>query len=138
MTPDPRLFTLAEAEALLPTITPILEEIRAARRALGQAEGEIARQLKPVRGNGHHVDAGAVQRLREEAARAASRLEANGGQLAALGVELKDPESGLVDFRSDRDGRIVYLCWRLGEPRIDWWHELEAGFAGRQPLERDD
>src|SRR4051794_422450 len=104
MPPEPRLFTIAEAEALLPTITPILEEIRAARRALGQAESEIARKLKPVRGNGHHVDAEAVRRLREEAARAASRLQASAGQLAALEIELKDPETGLVDFRSDRDG----------------------------------
>jgi hypothetical protein len=51
-----------------------------------------------------------------------------------MGVELKDIEEGLVDFRSMRDGRIVYLCWRQGEDTIAFWHELDAGFAGRQPL----
>ena len=50
-------------------------------------------------------------------------------------VFLKDPRTGLVDFRSVRDGRVVYLCWRLGEDRIRYWHDLDAGFAGRQPLD---
>ncbi|HEY3109828.1 MAG TPA: DUF2203 domain-containing protein [Chloroflexota bacterium] len=134
----PRLFTLAEAEALLPTVIPILEAIRDARRELSQAEEEIGRRLAPLRGNGHRVGSEALQRLRREAARAAQALQARASELEALDVELKDPDSGLIDFRSDRDGRVVYLCWRLGEPRIDWWHELEAGFAGRQPLARDD
>src|SRR5262245_33878949 len=126
MPSEPRLFTLAEAEALLPTIGPILEAIRAERRALGQAEGQVARQLGVVRGNGHPGGAGACGRRREEAPGAARRLQASADELAALGVELKDPETGLVDFRAEREGRVVYLCWRLGEPRIDWWHELEA------------
>jgi hypothetical protein len=51
-----------------------------------------------------------------------------------LGVELKDPAMGLIDFLALRDGREVYLCWRLGETAIDYWHETDTGFAGRQPL----
>lgn len=134
----PRLFTLAEAEALLPTVIPILEAIRDARRELSQAEEEIGRRLASVRGNGHHVDSEALQRLRGAVGRAARLLQGRTAELDALDVELKDPDSGLIDFRSDREGRVVYLCWRLGEPRIDWWHELEAGFGGRQPLARDE
>jgi len=133
-----RLFTLAEAEALLPSVVPILEAVRAARQELAAAEAEVERRLAPLRGNGHHVDSDALQKLREGAAGAARALQARAAELEALGVELKDPETGLIDFRSDRHGRVVYLCWRLGEPRIDWWHELDAGFAGRQPLERGD
>jgi hypothetical protein len=133
-----RLFTLAEAEALLPTVIPILEAIRDARQELSRSEGEIGRRLAPVRGNGHHVDADELKRLRDGVAGAARTLRARAAELEALDVELKDPDRGLIDFRADRDGRVVYLCWRLGEPRIDWWHELEAGFAGRQPLARDD
>jgi hypothetical protein len=136
--PQPRLFTLAEAEALLPTVAPILEAIRDAGRELRTVEGEIGTRLAPVRGNGHHVDEGAVRRLRERAARAAAVLRRRAAELGALGVELKDPDTGLIDFRAERAGRVVYLCWRLGEPRIDWWHDLDTGFAGRQPLERDD
>jgi hypothetical protein len=49
-------------------------------------------------------------------------------------VEIKDPYTGLVDFPCRQDNREVYLCWKLGEDKLDWWHEIDAGFAGRQPL----
>ena len=55
-------------------------------------------------------------------------------QITALGVEIKDINTGLVDFRARRDGREVYLCWRYDEPEVAHWHDLDAGFAGRQPL----
>ena len=55
-------------------------------------------------------------------------------ELDGLGVQLKDIDQGLVDFPSRRDGRVVYLCWRLGEETIAWWHDVDTGFAGRQPL----
>jgi hypothetical protein len=55
-------------------------------------------------------------------------------ELDGIGVQLKRIDDGLVDFPSERDGRVVNLCWRLGEDTIAWWHELDAGFAGRQPL----
>jgi hypothetical protein len=55
-------------------------------------------------------------------------------ELAAVGCELKDWATGLVDFPSERDGRPICLCWRLGEPRVAWWHELQAGYAGRLPI----
>jgi hypothetical protein len=54
--------------------------------------------------------------------------------LAERGILLKDPENGLVDFPGDREGRTVYLCWRLGEDRVGWYHEVTSGFAGRRPL----
>jgi hypothetical protein len=62
-------------------------------------------------------------------------LLALNGELEQLGVELKDPITGLVDFRARRGEAEVYLCWRLGEDRVGHWHDLEAGFAGRQALE---
>jgi hypothetical protein len=55
--------------------------------------------------------------------------------IEAMGIELKDMNTGLVDFLAERDGRDVYLCWRYNEPKVAFWHELEAGVAGRQPLE---
>jgi hypothetical protein len=134
----PRLFTLAEAEELLPTVIPILEAIRDANRESQASEAELTRLLGPTRSNGHGVDADAVGRLRDAGVKAAAIVRARIAELEGLGIELKDPEMGLIDFRSDRDGRVVYLCWRLGEQRIDWWHDLDAGFAGRQPLVRDE
>ena len=133
----PRLYTLAEAEALLPQVIPILEKIRDARRAMAAAEADLTKLLGPTRSNGHGVDAARAEQTRGATMRAMAELRARGAELQALGVELKDPDTGLIDFQSRRQGRIVYLCWRLGEPRIDFWHELDAGFAGRRPLERD-
>ena len=62
-------------------------------------------------------------------------LLSGAGELETLGVQLKDQTRGLIDFPSLRDGRVVLLCWHLGEgDQIEWWHDIEAGFAGRQPL----
>jgi len=62
-------------------------------------------------------------------------VDKNVKAITALGLELKDINSGLIDFLAERDGRDIYLCWRYNEPRVAHWHDLEAGFAGRKPLE---
>jgi hypothetical protein len=134
----PRLFTLAEAEALLPRIVPILQAVRDARRAMAGSEAELDQLLGPTRSNGHGVSGEKVEAVRNATMRAVAELRARSAELDELGVELKDPDTGLIDFRARRQGRVVYLCWRLGEDRIEWWHELDTGFAGRQPLARDD
>lgn len=101
-------FSRAEAEALLPTVRPLLEDLR--RRVATFRE----RRSEPL----------------------AMEIRALLAELEGLGVEVKDPATGLVDFRTTRRGREVYLCWRLGEPdRILYWHDLEAGFAGRKALD---
>ncbi len=135
-----RLFTLDEAIALLPTIRPILERIVDLRIRLQRAERDVVSQHWKARTNGHvnfDGQAGGAASGAEQSQRVALRNELNAElvRLHELGVELKDPAIGLIDFRSLREGRVVYLCWRLGEPGIGYWHELDAGFAGRQPLE---
>jgi hypothetical protein len=72
-------------------------------------------------------------------AAAADILRAQNAMVAiqALGVDLKDPATGLLDFPTLRDGVEVYLCWRYGEPKVGFWHPIETGFAGRQPLEEE-
>lgn len=122
-----RLFTLAEAQALLPTLRPMLEAMAAARQKIVEAEPELWPILEKAIGNGGGQKAGAMLAHFEVVQR---NLQA----IADLGVEIKDIATGLIDFPSDRDGRIVYLCWRLGEGDIAFWHDLDAGFAGRQPL----
>lgn len=133
-----RLFTLAEAEALLPRLVPVLERMRDAHAAVEQREGEIATLLDRTRHNGHGVDVMALAAARAARDQALQALRVGAIELDALGIELKDPATGLIDFRSRFQGRVIYLCWRLGEPRIDWWHELEAGFAGRRRIDRLD
>lgn len=75
-----------------------------------------------------------AERLQREVEAAAKEIEGFVGELTALGVECKSLEIGLVDFPAEREGRVVHLCWRAGEDAVTHWHEVDAGFAGRQPL----
>jgi hypothetical protein len=131
-----RLFTPEEANAALPTVRAAVERLVTARRSLS----ELERRLEPVRarvaGNGGGLHPGPVGALQEEAAAATTRLREAIEELDSLGVQVKDADTGLVDFpaRHPVDGSTVLLCWRLGEPDVSWWHTLESGFAGRKPL----
>jgi hypothetical protein len=130
--PNNRLFTLDEALALLPTVRQLLTEIQGAKQELDAASAELDRLLGLTGGNGHL--AADVASTRDAVRSAGGRIEALSGELDDLGVQLKGIDEGLIDFPSERDGRVVLLCWRLGEETIAWWHEIETGFAGRQPL----
>ena len=129
----PEYFTRAEAEAVLPQLEPILRELQELRARHVSLEERVATGQAKLLGNGHGQQhtAAHTHQMREIERRVGERVEA----IAEMGALLKDIETGLVDFPTLRHGHEVYLCWRLGEPRIAWWHEIEAGFAGRQPLE---
>lgn len=127
-----RLFTLEEATALLPTVRQLILEIQEAKRDLDGTAAEVERLLGLTGGNGHLAED--VARARREAQVAAVKLETLMTELDSLCVQLKGIEEGLVDFPSDRNGRVVLLCYRLGEETIAWWHDEDTGFAGRQPL----
>jgi len=129
-----RLYTLAEADGLLPEVVPVLETLRDAYVELRAIQASVASQSRGASGNGHLLanpwETGGEDRMKEldrQLQRAATRLD-------RWGIEVKDPERGLVDFFHQREGRVVYLCFLLGEPAIAFWHELNAGFAGRQRL----
>ena len=130
--PSDRLFTLDEALALLPVVRQLLTEVQAAKREMDERSAELDRLLGLTGGNGHL--AADVDATRQGVHTAGSRLEALIAELDGLGVELKGIEEGLVDFPSEREGRTVLLCYRLGEDTIAWWHDLDTGFPGRQPL----
>lgn len=124
-----KLFTLSEANAMLPTVRRIAAAISRAHREIVSLQGaaRVAAE-NATRGGGFMADGPQyVTDLLSLAERT--------GELEALGVQLKDYERGLLDFPSMREGRVVLLCWQLGEgDRIEWWHDLETGFAGRQPI----
>ena len=129
-----KLFTRAEAEALLPTVAPLLEELRGWRTELAALEERLATLRAKAMGNGHaHTEDG--EDPRATAQRLERQITEAIAQVNALGIEVKDLQMGLIDFPAIRDGRVVCLCWRLGETHIAWWHEVDAGFAGRAPLE---
>ena len=126
-----RLFSVDEANDLLPVIVPILVALRDLKEQLDAAKLGLDRLTPAMRGNGHGTEAlGLERRIANVIAQLAVGVE----QITAKGVEIKDLNQGLIDFPSSRDGRVVYLCWRLGEERIAYWHELDAGFAGREPI----
>lgn len=130
----PKQFTLSEATALLPTIRPILEEIINLRARLERTERDLVSLHWKARTNGHAEHQGSFGEGQEARTELMTEINAQLVKLHDLGVELKDPAIGLVDFPSLREDRLVYLCWRLGEPEISYWHDIDAGFAGRQPL----
>jgi hypothetical protein len=128
----PKLFTLDEARALLPDVRLIVEAIQAQKQNLDTETARLDAAGARAQGNGHGPRGALDAQARAE--RLAAEIRAGIERLAALGVEMKGIDEGLVDFPSEREGRVVYLCWRLGEPDIEHWHELDAGFRGRQRL----
>ena len=124
MSDEPRTYTVEEANELLPELRDRLARVREARRVLfGSAE--IVRERASANGGG--AEGNAVL----EASRSLRRdVEA----FAADGVILRDADQGLLDFPARRDGRLVFLCWRDGEPGVGHWHEVDSGFPGRKPL----
>ena len=126
-----RYFTVEEANALLPVLRPHVARLIAAWRQLSAAHERIVAILERM----PRADLGGAP-LSEAAA---NIIRAQNAMVAiqALGVDLKDPATGLLDFPTLRDGVEVYLCWRYGEPRVGFWHTIETGFAGRQPLDEE-
>lgn len=130
----PDYFTRAEAEALLPRLDPLLRELRDLRAELRQVEERLGELQARMRGNGHALQ-GEFGQLRTSAGTLVQGINERVRQIHAWGVLVKDIETGLVDFPARRAGQDVYLCWRLDEPGVAWWHTIEGGFAARQPLE---
>lgn len=127
-------FTREEAEALLPEITIVLRKIQEGHRNVQALEVELGELQEQAMGNGHHLYE-SILRLQQDVVTHVQGLRDALEELQTFGCELKDPETGLIDFLSLRDGQEVYLCWKLGEERIEFWHYLHTGFAGRQPLD---
>ncbi len=127
-----RYFTVEEARALVPRLRGLLTAMQAEKQQV-DFEVEVLRRLAQlIQQNGHAFQALEHERRLTELVRALrQKLRA----INELGVEVKDLDLGLVDFPSLRDGREVYLCWKVDEPTVEYWHELDAGYRGRQPLE---
>ena len=124
-----KLFTVEDANALLPTVRGIVRRVQRAyaRVSASQEQARLAAEGAARGGGGMAGGSAYVLSLTE--------LAETSGELEALGVQMKDYERGLIDFPTLRDGRVVLLCWQMGEgDELEWWHDLEAGFAGRQPL----
>ena len=129
----PRTFTLEEATAQLPRLREILMEMREKKPRVDALRQEILGMTNKATGNGHLVSQ-EVRDRQKVAQELVERLNELGEAIEEIGCDLKGIEEGLIDFPSEREGRTVYLCWKLGEDAITHWHELDTGFASRQPL----
>lgn len=129
----PHAFSLDEANALIPDLVRKFRKLHALQHRAEELEAHIESLVERDRSNGRNHGEEIVQ-LEGEIERVVTRTNQIIDEISDLGCEIKDIEQGLVDFPSEREGRLVYLCWKLGEDRIRFWHELTSGYAGRQPL----
>ena len=124
-----KLFTLEEANALLPAVRDILRRIQSSRRRLSVHRHQAKLAAEGAEQGGGGMQGGGLY------AKILTKLTDEIAELDEIGVQLKDFDRGLVDFPSLREGRVVLLCWQLGEgDQLEWWHDMDAGFAGRTPL----
>jgi hypothetical protein len=131
-----KTFTLDEAQSLLPVLESLLKRALEAKRAAEELEAglsEVARQI--YLSGGMKVDVAAVGQKRAEMEQHMQRVRESVAEIDAIGVQVKDLDTGLLDFPCRIDDQVVLLCWRLGEASIEHWHTVEAGFQGRQPLD---
>ena len=129
-----RQYTLEEARLLLPQVIPVVEAVRAAFSELRALQASVASQARGASGDGQLLADPWARKGESRIDELNGLLRQGAARLDRWGIELKDPEKGLIDFFHQRDGRIVYLCYLLGEEQLAYWHELTTGFVGRQPV----
>jgi hypothetical protein len=133
-----RIFTPSEANSALDEVRPAAERLVALRermRELEQAQGSL---VTAIGGNGAGYAAGDLRAAQDELSGLAEAARACIDRLEELGVVLKDPDLGLLDFPALREGEEVELCWHVGEEAVAFWHRIGEGYAGRKPIDWDD
>jgi hypothetical protein len=126
----PRTYSIDEANALVPQVRAVLLQIAVEQRRLEQAHEQMHRSLD---GNGDPLAMEQAGRHEAEMNEIAEGIRTLQAHLDGLGIQLRDAEMGLVDFPGERDGRRVWLCWRLADPRVAFWHPTDEGYATRRP-----
>lgn len=126
-------FTIAEANNMLPLVRSIVQDITELAKSLRERKERLqrAQQGDASLGTAYHEE---LEHMQDEFEQERSKMQEFEQELAALGIELKDYFIGLIDFPAMHEGREIYLCWKLGEADVAHWHELDAGFSGRQKL----
>ena len=128
---DERTFTIGEANSLVPDLELLLLEVQRMRRFVLKIRDEIQKAREKITENGGSPHGPAYLKALEYIMARVERIQ-------QMGVLVKDLEKGLCDFPFMLDGRMVYLCWKLGEAEVGWWHETDTGFSNRKPIGTDD
>ena len=127
---QPRVYTLEEARALVPQVRAILLQLAVQKRRQDDAHVALHELLNA---NGDPSHAGDADRHEREIRDIGDSIRALLEHLAEMGIQLRDLEMGLVDFPGERDGRPIWLCWRLSDPELAFWHGTDEGYASRKP-----
>ncbi len=131
-----KTFTLDEAQSLLPVLESLLKRAIEGKQAAEEVESGLASLAQRIYlAGGMRVDAARVSQQRGELEAHLQRVRETVAEIDAIGVQVKDIDTGLLDFPCRVDDEVVLLCWRLGETAIEHWHTVEAGFKGRQPVD---
>jgi len=131
-----KTFTLEEAQALLPVIESLLNRAMEAKQAAAELQEEMSGLARRIfLSGGMKIDIGVVQKRRLALEALIQRVKDSLEEIDASGVQVKDLDIGLLDFPCLLEGETVLLCWKRGEPRIEFWHRIEDGFRGRQPID---
>ena len=131
-----KIFTLDEAQSMLPLVESLLNRAIESKQAAEGIDNELTALARRIHmAGGMTVNVGKVGAQRAELEKHIQRARETVQEIDEIGVQVKDLESGLLDFPCRLDDQVVLLCWRLGETSIDHWHTVEAGFGGRQPLD---
>ena len=127
-------FTVEEANAALEQVRPLAESMVAHRNALAAAGVRWNELAGQIAGNGGGLDRGELASLQETIEREQGEVARCVRAIQSHGAQVKDVDTGLLDFPSRRDDTDIELCWQVGEDRIEYWHGVDEGFAGRKPL----
>ena len=131
-----KTFTLDESQSLLPVLEASPKRAMEGRRAAQLVESELNELPQRIYlSGGMRVNSANVAKQRAEIEEHLKQVQESVAEIDAIGVQVKDLDSGLLDFPCRIDGQVVLLCWRMGERTIEHWHTLEAGFQGRQPVD---
>ena len=126
-----RVYTVSEARRVLPRVKAYMNSMQESRSQIMQLRPQVCPLLRDSASNGGNAQ---LTDLTEQFARLTSAVR----QIVAMGILVKDVDTGLVDFLSLRQGQRVYLCWKHGEENLEYWHDIDTGFAGRQRIEEED
>lgn len=132
------MFTPAEANSALTEVRPVAERLVAVRKRMRELERTQRDLVTAIGGNGGGYAAGDLNEAQTELVGLADAAVACVDKLDELGVQIKDLDTGLLDFPAVRDGTEVELCWQVGEEAVEHWHGLGEGFAGRKPIDWDE
>jgi hypothetical protein len=131
-----RTFSLDEAQTLLPVLESLLRTAISGKQVMEEVEAEMqALSHRIFLNGGTRVDVVSVARRKAERAKAEQRAKDAIAEIDSIGVQVKDLDIGLLDFPCEAEGRIVLLCWKMGEPSIMHWHGTDEGFAGRKLID---